>query len=154
MEKKYLMRFSYGCLRSLLSASRISLSDTDRSAPFAAGPPNVLADAAGTMGANLHGERLRPADTFLIPSLNRRSLLGVTAAFFPGLACAQDLATSYVRLWATRRISVEVPRSWALLDGNQRIDMSAASEALLRRTMPNEPVDRSDVPLARISHTI
>lgn len=100
------------------------------------------------MSTHLHSEGLLVAHRCQLPSVSRRSLLGLTAAIFPTLAGAQDLGTSYVRLWATRRISVEVPRSWALLDGNRRIDISAAGEAILRRTMPNEPVGRSDLPLA------
>jgi hypothetical protein len=100
------------------------------------------------MSSNLRSEGLLASHACKLPSLNRRRLLGLTASVFPTLAGAQDLATSYVRLWATRRISVEVPRSWALLDGNRRIDISAAGEAILRRTMPNEPVGRSDLPLA------
>lgn len=100
------------------------------------------------MSSNLRSEGLLASHACKLPSLNRRRLLGLTASVFPTLAGAQDLATSYVRLWATRRISVEVPRSWALLDGNQRIDLSAVAEAIRRRTMPNEPADRSDLPLA------
>ena len=55
--------------------------------------------------------------------------------------------SAFLRLWATRKISVEVPRSWTLVNSDLRIDMSAASEAMVRRLRMETSPD-SELPLA------
>ena len=83
----------------------------------------------------------------------RRRTLGVLAlgmGGFSSVAVAQAPAPNspFVRLWATRKISVEIPRSWSLIENNRRIDIDAASDALSRRVRPLDPPLATDLPLA------
>lgn len=83
-----------------------------------------------------------------VRNLSRRSLPLIVIGMIAARQGNAQQESPFVRLWATRRLSVEVPRSWVLLDRGARYDLEASSEALDRRLFPNEPREITGTPLA------